>query len=335
MRPKIFVCQPIPPVAIDRMRQFAEVEIFPFSHRAISIAELESAARRSDYLFCMHETPITASIVAANPNLRGFGISHPYPGIVDADAAAAAGIPLLMKPRSPEEQRANRRHDTSDLMVALILNLAYRVLDADRYCRGSGYFQEMTMDLMGLGCFDRTVSLYGFGKVARGAVKTLRGLDMKLLYNKRTRLDESEEEELGIEWVADTDELIARGDYVCILANFEDVNYKLIGAREFALMKPSAFFINVARGRLVDEDALIDALEKGTIAGAGLDVFWHEPPVVVDPYIPEALRKMTNVVLTPHNGNATYETRGRATLEIADAIIDDIVRRASLEMPLR
>jgi phosphoglycerate dehydrogenase-like enzyme len=158
---------------------------------------------------------------------------------------------------------------------------------------------------------------------------------MKLLYNKRTRLDESEEEELGIEWVADTDELIARGDYVCILANFEDVNYKLIGAREFALMKPSAFFINVARGRLVDEDALIDALEKGTIAGAGLDVFWHEPPVVVDPYIPEALRKMTNVVLTPHNGNATYETRGRATLEIADAIIDDIVRRASLEMPLR
>ena len=83
MRPKIFVCQPVPPVAIDRLREYGDVEVFPFSNRAVSIAELESAARRSDYIFCMHETPITASMASANPNLKGFALSRPAPGIVD------------------------------------------------------------------------------------------------------------------------------------------------------------------------------------------------------------------------------------------------------------
>src|SRR5580658_7748298 len=94
MSPKIFVCQPIPPVAIDLMREYAEVEVFPFSHRAISVGELESAARRSDYIFCMHETPVTASIVAANPELKGFG-GGGHPEICDLAAAEAAGIPFL------------------------------------------------------------------------------------------------------------------------------------------------------------------------------------------------------------------------------------------------
>jgi phosphoglycerate dehydrogenase-like enzyme len=100
-----------------------------------------------------------------------------------------------------------------------------------------------------------------------------------------------------------------------------------MGAREFALMKPSAYFVNVGRGRLVDEDAMIEALEDGTIAGAGLDVFWNEPPTVHNAFIPERLRKLDNVVLAPHNGGATYDSRGRQTLAIAGAIVDDILTR--------
>src|SRR5665213_698707 len=101
MRPKIFVCQPVPPVAIDRLREYGDVEVFPFSNRAVSIAELESAARRSDYIFCMHETPITASMASANPNLKGFALSRPAPGIVDVDGVSAAGVPLLLA-KTPE-----------------------------------------------------------------------------------------------------------------------------------------------------------------------------------------------------------------------------------------
>jgi glyoxylate reductase len=334
MKPKIFVCQPIPPVAIDRMREYGEVEVFPFSHRAISVGELESAARRSDYIFCMHETPVTASIVAANPNLRGFGLGHPNPEFVDIAACEAAGVRLLSsrgRMQMTAEERALNGHATSDLMVAHLLNLAYRVVEADKYCRRLGYFQEMTMDLMGLGCANKTVSLIGLGRVARGAVPTLRALGLTVLYTKRTRLEKEEEAELGIEYVADLDELISRGDYVCMCVNYQPENHKLMGAHEFSVMKPTAYFINIGRGRLVDEEAMIEALQNGTIAGAGLDVFYSEPPTSFDPYIPDALRRMDNVVLTPHNGGATWDSRSRGTLAIANAIVDDIIARAAAE----
>jgi lactate dehydrogenase-like 2-hydroxyacid dehydrogenase len=337
VKPAVFVCQPIPDVALDLLREVAEVEVFPFAHREISVGELESAARRSDYIFLMHSTPITASIVAANPNLLGFGVARARVDTQDTVACDAAGIALL-EARSPEPSADGgysmngfglNPRATADLMVALLLNLAYRVVEADRYCRGTGYFQEMTMDLMGQGCTGKTVSLYGLGRVGLQAVRKLRALDLHVLYTKRTRLSPADEAELGVEWVGDPHELIARGDYVCMLANYEEANLHLMAEPEFALMKPSAYFVNIARGRLIDEAALIRALQNGTIAGAGLDVYWNEPPTVFDAYIPKALRDMDNVVLTPHNGGATWDSRGAQTLAIANAIVDDIVRRAA------
>jgi glyoxylate reductase len=216
---------------------------------------------------------------------------------------------------------------TSDLMIAMLMCFAYRVKDADCYCRATGYFQEMTMDLMGQGCTGKTVSVWGFGRVARQAARKLKALDMTVLYNKRNRLSPEEERHFGIEWVGDSDELISRADYLCMLVNYEPANTKIMGAREFALMKPTAYFINVGRGRLVDQDAMVKALRDGVIAGAGLDVFWHEPPTVLDAYIEKALLEMRNVILTPHNGGATWDSRGAQTLAIANAIVDDIIAR--------
>lgn len=325
-RPRIFVVKPIPEVALQRIREVADVEVFPFSHREISVAELESAARRSDYIFCMLGTPVTASMIEANPGISGYGVGRILPEVQDLEACEAAGVRLLEGTQTPDIVDGNRRA-TADLMVGMLLNLAYRLVEADRYARRNGYFQGMSMDLVGVGLENRTVSLIGLGIIGRFAVPRLRALGLEVLYTKRNRLDPEDERELGVEWVDRRDELIARGDFVCMLANYEPANHKMMGAREFALMKPSAFFINVARGRLVDEDAMIDALREGTIAGAGLDVFWHEPPVVPDPYIPEALRKMDNVVLSPHNGGATHDSRGRQALAIADAIVSDILRR--------
>lgn len=323
---KVFVAHPIPDVALDRLREVAEVEVFGGHHRDITVAELESAARRSDYIFCMHQTPVTASMVAANPRLKGYGVTEARDDLHAVAACEAAGVRLLEAKNTEEIINGNRRA-TADLMVALILCLAYRVVEADRYSRATGYFQEMTMDLMGLGCTGKTASLIGLGRVGRFAVPVLRALEMQVLYTKRNRLTKEDEDELGVEWVESRDDLIARGDFVSMLANYEQSNLKLMGEREFALMKPTAYFINVGRGRLVDEDAMIKALRQGTIAGAGLDVFWHESPVVHDAYIPEALRKMDNVVLVPHNGGATWDSRGRQTLAIANAIVDDIIGR--------
>ncbi len=325
-RPRVYVAHPIPEVAIDRLREVADVEVFSGPHRDISVGELESAARRSDYIFCMHQTPITASMIDANPHLKGYGVAAARDDVHDIAACEAAGVPLLVAEDTEEILDGNRRA-TADLMVALLLCLAYRVVEADRYSRATGYFQEMTMDLMGVGCVGKTVSLIGLGRVGRFAAPRLRALEMEVCYTKRNRLAKQEEDELGVRWVADRDELIAAGDFVSMLANYEESNLKMMGAREFGLMKPTAYFINVGRGRLVDEEAMIEALQRKVIAGAGLEVFWDEPPVVHDAYIPEALRKMDNVVLTPHNGGATWDSRGRQTLAIANAIVDDILRR--------
>ena len=177
------------------------------------------------------------------------------------------------------------------------------------------------MDLMGLGCHNKTESLIGMGRVARGAVPTLRALGLKVLYTKRNRLPAEDEAGLGVEWVADMDELIAQGDYVCMLAKYEPANLKLMGERQFALMKPTAYFINVGRGRLVDEPAMIRALQDGTIAGAGLDVYWNEPPVTQDPSVPDELCKLDNVILAPHNGGATWDVRGRKATSVAQGMV--------------
>jgi lactate dehydrogenase-like 2-hydroxyacid dehydrogenase len=325
-RPKVFVAHPIPEVAIDRLREVAEVEVFAGNHRDINVDELETAVRRSDYVFCMHQTPVTESMVAANPNLKGYGVSHISPEHHAVAACEAAGVRLLEGSNADDIIDGNRRA-TADLMVALILCLAYRVVEADRYSRATGYFQEMTMDLMGQGCENRVVSLIGLGRVGKFAAPRLSSFGLTVLYTKRTRLSPEEEAALGVEWVDNMDDLIARGDFVSMLANYEPANLKLMGRREFELMKPEAYFVNVGRGRLVDEDAMIEILEAGRIAGAGLEVFWNEPPTVQDAYIPERLRKLDNVVLQPHNGGATWDSRGRQTLAIADAIVADINAR--------
>lgn len=338
MKPKVFVPMPIPTPALELLEEHADVEVWPYTDHAPTVADLDAGCSRNDYLLGYpHSMPITASMIAANPKLKGIAVGS-YPieeGTMRADtsgvaAAEAAGVPLLMFPADRPRGGGGGNligNATSNLMVALLLNLAYRVVDADRYCRRFGYFQEMTMDLMGVGTFGKTVSLIGLGRIARGAIPALHGLGLEILYTKRTRLDEAEEKELAITWVEDRDELISRGDFVSLLANYEEANVKMMGAREFALMKPTAFFINVSRGRLVDEDALIAALEDGTIAGAGLDVFWDEPPVVFQARVPEGLYKAKNTVLTPHNGGATWEARARGAVALAQLIVDDIAQR--------
>jgi glyoxylate reductase len=265
-------------------------------------------------------------------------MSQPRDDLHDLAAIEEYKIPLLIADRpepTPDDSWSMNGYGlnpraTSDLMVAHMLSLAYRVHEADRFCRTHGYFQEMTMQFMGIGLTGKTASLWGLGRVARHAVRKLKAMDMTVLYNKRTRLSPEEEEELGIEWVADKDELIARGDFVCMLVNYTDENLKLMGEREFGLMKPSAYFINVARGRLVDEDALIRALQNKTIAGAGLEVFWSEPPISNDPLIPIELRQMENVVLTPHNGGATFDSRSAQFTAVADKIVEDIIARGGV-----
>src|SRR5579871_6763020 len=172
MKPKVFVAQPIPEVALDVLRQEADVTVYPYMDRQITVDVLAAAAKRSDYLFVMHETEVTAEVINANPNLKGIGAMGGNTCLIDWDAARARRLPVVAADRS--KYQIFNRVATADLTMAMILDLAYRVVEADRYTRRGGFRQEQTLALMGLGCMGRTVGLIGLGTVAVQLVPRVR-----------------------------------------------------------------------------------------------------------------------------------------------------------------
>jgi glyoxylate reductase len=332
MRPKVFVVQAIPEPAMQVLCGVADVEVFPRLDRQISLTETIDAARRSDYLVALHGNYMPAEVIDANPDLKGIGIMGGTTAKVDMDAALRHKIPIVTAPPGGQRYGAgpgktpNVGVATAELTLSLMLALAYRVLDSDRYTRANASFQEQTMALMSHGFYGLTVGLLGLGRVGKHLLQRLQGFETTNLYYKRTRLLPEDEQRLNLEW-SDFDGLFARSDFLVVLVDYNDTTHEMVGAREFALMKETAYFVNPARGRIVDEVALIEALERKQIAGAGLEVFYHEPPLVWDPWIPDALKRMDNVILTPHNGGAVYPSRANQLKPIVDGIRDLIEGR--------
>jgi lactate dehydrogenase-like 2-hydroxyacid dehydrogenase len=328
MKPKIFVVQPIPGVALDILRGAADVSVYPYLDRQISTDELVINAMRSDWLFVLGDTIVPADVINANPNLKGIGALTKAGANIDMAAARARKLPVVAE--DPADRygegvgtavRGGVSLATADLTVGMIVALAYRIVESDRYTRCGHFKQEQTLALMGLGCPERTVGLIGLGKVAEYMVPRVRAFDMNIIYTKRNRLPAAQEREWGPEWTASLDDLLSRSDFVCVACDYNESTHKLIGARQFALMKNTAYFINTARGRIVDEPEMIRALQNRTIAGAALDVYWDEPPETHDPHVPEALHKLDNVILAPHNGGATWPVRGARMASVARGIL--------------
>jgi glyoxylate reductase len=149
----------------------------------------------------------------------------------------------------------------------------------------------------------KTLGIIGFGRIGEAVSRRAKALGLSILYNKRKRLPASSEDELGISYEEDIDRLIARSDIISIHCPLTHETDNLINADRIALMRSNAYIINTSRGEIIDENALIEALEKEQIAGAGLDVYTHEPAV------DKRLLALANVVLLPHMGSATFEGR--------------------------
>jgi glyoxylate reductase len=320
MKPRIFVAQPIPEPALDIMREVAEVEVFPYYDRQIGVPDLAAGAERSDWLFVLHETRVTADVLAANPKLKGVAAMARDPD-VDIEAATRLGIPVIIDRPISQIGQETVHTSTADLTIAMLLGLAYRLVESDVFTRQGRFRQEQTAALMGLGCWGKTVGLIGLGKVARHMVPRLKPFGLNVIYTKRTRLPEAEEKDFGIEWVAELDDLLTRSDYVCVLCDYNKETHTLIGRRELDLIGPNSYLINTGRGRIVDELELISALQERRIAGAALDVFWDEPPHTIDPFVPHALTKLDNVILAPHNGGATVSLRTERTSSVARDLV--------------
>jgi len=234
----------------------------------------------------------------------------------DVDAMSARGILLANTPDVLTESVA-------DTIFALILASARRIVELADFVREGRWNGSIGDAQYGLDVHGKTLGIVGMGRIGSAVARRARlGFGMPVVYHNRRPATEVEQE-LGATLLP-LDELLARADFVCLVLPLTPQTTKFIGAREFALMKRSAIFINGSRGRVVDEAALIEALRSGQIHGAGLDVFEHEP---LSPDSP--LLAMKNVVCLPHIGSATHETR----YAMAKCAVDNLVAGLRGERP--
>ena len=306
-RPRIFITQPVASSAIERLKQVAEVEWNPDPVHIMGKEELCAAVRRHDILFCLLHDRVDGDVIAANPKLRMIASMKITPSDLDVAEATSRRIPVTVIPPIVTEA-------TADIHFALLLAVARRVVEGDHLVRAGIFPGSQSSYLEGAGVWGKTIGLIGGGgRIGRAVARRALGFSMRILYWTPRRKAESEEREAGLIYVP-FDQLLAESDFVSMHAPLTPETHHLMGAREFGLMKPTAFFVNTARGAVVDEAALARALTERRIAGAGLDVFEHEPKV--DP----VLTAMANVVLTPHLGSAVRELREA----MAHIVVDNI-----------
>jgi glyoxylate reductase len=307
MRPRVFITQPVPSSAIERLETIADVEWNRDDTHIMTKAELVAAVCNCHILWCLLSDRVDADVIAANPELRMLATMKITPSDIDVAAATARRIPVTVVPAIVTEA-------TADLHFAILLAVARRVIEGDRLVRKAIFPGAQSMHLIGAGVWGKTIGLVGGGgRIGQAVAKRALGFSMRTLYWAPRRIRESDEREIGLVYVP-LETLLAESDFVSVHAPLKPETVHLIGARELALMKPTAFLVNTARGPVVDEQALVDALLAKRIAGAALDVFEREPEVE------EALLAMSNVVLTPHLGSAVIETREA----IANVVVDNI-----------
>jgi glyoxylate reductase len=308
MRPRVYVTQPIATSALERVRAVADVTLNDDPLRIPTVAELCAAVREADVLLCLLHDTVSAEVIAANPRLRAVCSMTITPANIDVAEAVRRGIPVTVIP-APLLDDA-----TADLAFGLLLAAGRRIAEADRAVRAGAVIGCQSRHFEALGVSGRTLGILGMGGVGRAMAKRARAFGMTLVYHDPKRLSPAEEAALGAAWVP-FDEVFSRPDYVSVHVNLVPQTRRLVGAREFSLMRPTAFFVNSARGGLVDQPALVRALAEGRIAGAGLDVYEGEPGI--DP----ALRAMPNVVLTPHMGSAVASLREAMANVVADNVL--------------
>ena len=295
-RPRLVVTRKLLPVIEARMAELFDCRFNADDH-AMSRDELVAATQDCDILVPTVTDNIDADIIAAAPaSLKmianfGAGVNH-----IDLAAAKAKGILVTNTPGVFTD-------DTADLTMALILNVPRRLGEGHRLMRSGEWTGWAPAGMLGHRVGGKILGIVGFGRIGEAVAIRARAFGMNILYNKRNRLPASVEEELGIAFEPDLDRLIAKSDIITLHCPLTAETDRLMNRARIGMMKTDAYLINSSRGELVDEDALIEALTRGKIAGAGLDVYTHEPA------IDSRFLSIPNVVLLPHLGSATFEGR--------------------------
>jgi glyoxylate reductase len=289
------------------LRDRAEVYVWSGAEPPPRDSLIEKASQ-SDALVCLLTDKIDGDLLSRCPRLRVIAnVATGYDNI-DLSAASSRGIAVTNTPGILNES-------TADFAFALLLAAARRVAEADRYVRSGQWTTWSPSVLLGNDVHGATLGIIGLGGVGVAMARRGIGFGMRVLYHSRTRKPRLEQD-LGL-IAAELPHLLAESDFVSLHVPLSGETRSLIGADELSAMKPKAILINTARGGVVDQDALVAALQSGAIAAAGLDVTDPEPLEVGHP-----LMRLDNVVLAPHIASASYETRSQMAMMAVTNCLD-------------
>ena len=315
MRPKILIARAVFPDVIERLSQSFEVESNQEDH-IFNAAELNEKIRGKDGLFITGSERMSADAIAAAPRLKAICNMAVGYNNIDVEAATAAGV---MVTNTPDVLNAT----TADFAWALLMATARRITESEHWLR-AGHWKKWSYDgLLGADIHDSTLGIIGMGRIGQAIARRSMGFDMQVIYHNRSRLTPDQEARSNNARYVGKEELLRQADHVMLVLPYSAQSHHTIGAPELAMMKPGATLVNIARGGIVDDVALIAALKAHRIAAAGIDVFENEPA-----FHPDFL-ELSNVVLTPHIGSASEPTR-RA---MANCAADNLIAALSGAVP--
>ncbi|CAN7451286.1 D-glycerate dehydrogenase [Caballeronia sp. LjRoot29] len=301
---KVLVARPIFPDVIERLRQYFEVDANP----GAPLGSDEFARRMADRDGALLAgDPVTAKVLEGAPNLKVVSNMAVGYNNFDMQALNAHGVLGTNTPDVLNES-------TADFGWALMMAAARRIAESEHFLRAGKWGTWSYDAFLGTDVCGSTLGVLGMGRIGQALARRARGFNMRVIYHNRSRAAPEIEADLNAEYVSKAD-LLKRADHVVLVLPYTAENHHTIGAAELASMKPTATLTNIARGGIVDDAALIQALRNKTIAAAGLDVFEGEPNFNRD------FLTVSNVVLTPHIASATESTRRAMANLAADNLI--------------
>jgi glyoxylate reductase len=295
-KPLVVVTRKLPEVIETRMMELFDTRLND-SDTPLTKAGLVDALKTAEILVPTVTDRIDSSVLAhANPELRlianyGTGVDH-----IDVEAAYARGITVTNTPGVLTE-------DTADMTMALILAVSRRLVQGERLARSGEWPGWSPTSMLGHRITGKRLGILGMGRIGSAVARRARGFGLAIHYHNRRRVPEALETELEATYWESLDQMLARMDIISVNCPHTPATFHLLSARRLALLRPAAIIVNTSRGEVIDEAALTRMLRNKQLAGAGLDVFEHEP--AINP----RLRELDNVVLLPHMGSATIEGR--------------------------
>lgn len=295
-KPIVVVTRKLPDAIETRMMELFDVRL-NLDDTPMSASDLAEAVKTADVLVPTVTDRIDAKILSqSGPNLRlianyGAGVDH-----IDLATARQRGVTITNTPDVLTE-------DTADMTMALLLAVPRRLTEGERQLRNGDWPGWSPTWMLGHRIYGKRLGIIGMGRIGQAVARRARGFGLSIHYHNRRQVPESVENELEATYWESLDQMLARMDFVSVNCPHTPATYHLLSARRLKLLRENAVIVNTARGEIIDENALTRMLSNGEIAGAGLDVFEHEP--AVNP----KLLALDNVVLLPHMGSATHEGR--------------------------